>query len=309
MATMVVGGSACGEIGSNLAKLLKAKYFRIEKKDFPDGEFVVKVPFDAKGNDVIIVQSTYAPQDRHIMELIFIADALKDMHAKSITAVVPYLAYMRQDKRFLNGQVVSSHMIMRLLNAAGIGRLVTVQPHKEKPLSLFKGRVDSIMPIRALMKRVSHELSDPYVLAPDIGGLELAKTAAKILGCGYTHLDKERNPLTGIPGIKKKPHERFDGKQVVIVDDMVSTGTTIMLASRIARENKAIGRISEELSRNNSNVILRLFKKGRIVELKRDAKMRFSRLSRLESGAARYVQLLDAIKEKSEGAKPLPHRP
>ncbi len=80
-------------------------------------------------------------------------------------------------------------------------------------------------------------------------------------------------------------------------------------ASRIARENKAIGRISEELSRNNSNVILRLFKKGRIVELKRDAKMRFSRLSRLESGAARYVQLLDAIKEKSEGAKPLPHRP
>ncbi len=234
MATMVVGGSACGEIGSNLAKLLKAKYFRIEKKDFPDGEFVVKVPFDAKGNDVIIVQSTYAPQDRHIMELIFIADALKDMHAKSITAVVPYLAYMRQDKRFLNGQVVSSHMIMRLLNAAGIGRLVTVQPHKEKPLSLFKGRVDSIMPIRALMKRVSHELSDPYVLAPDIGGLELAKTAAKILGCGYTHLDKERNPLTGIPGIKKKPHERFDGKQVVIVDDMVSTGTTIMLASRFA---------------------------------------------------------------------------
>ncbi len=234
MTTVVVGGSASGEIGPNLARALKAEYFRIEKKDFPDGEFVVKVPFDARGKDVVIVQSTYAPQDRHIMELIFIADALKDMHAKSITAVVPYLAYMRQDKRFLNGQVVSAHMIMRLLNASGIGRLVTVQPHKEKPLRLFRGRADSIMPIETLMGRVSRDLSDPYVLAPDIGGLELAKKAARILGCGYTHLDKERDRITGIPRIKNKPHERFDGKQVVIVDDMISTGTTIMLASKFA---------------------------------------------------------------------------
>lgn len=231
---IILGGSACGEIGPNLARLLKARYFSIERRDFPDGEFVVKVPFDAKGKDIAIVQSTYAPHDRHLMELLFIADALSSMGAKSISAVVPYLAYMRQDRRFLDGQVVSSHVIMKLLNAAGISRLVTVQPHKEEPFRMFRGKVIPVYPVDTLIDAIAKGLREPYVLAPDKGGLGLATRAAELLGCGYAHIEKERDPVTGAVSIRNAPEQRFDGKQVLVVDDMISTGGTIALAAEFA---------------------------------------------------------------------------
>ncbi len=231
---IVLGGSAAGSVGKNLAKLIKAKYSAVELKSFSDGEFAVKVPFNAYGEDVVIVQSTYAPQERHLMELLFMADAVWSMKAKSICAVVPYLAYMRQNKSFTDGEAVSANVVMRLFNKMGIGRLVTVQLHKDEPLTHFEGKGISISPIRTLMKEVAGDLKTPFVLAPDKGSLTLAKLAASILKCDYTHIDKERDTKTGTVSIKNTPKERFDGKQVLIVDDMISTGGTIGLAANFA---------------------------------------------------------------------------
>ncbi len=230
----ILGGSAAGSMGRTIAGLLGVEYSAIELKKFPDGEFAAKVPFNAYGEDIIVVQSTYAPQDRHIMELLFIADALKEMKAKSIKAVIPYLAYMRQNKSFTEGESVNANVVMKMLSQSGIDAIITVQPHKAEPLSAFRGKAVAISPVRTLIKAAAKNLKDPYVLAPDKGGLELARSAAAILGCGYTHVDKERDPITGAAHIRNVPSERFEGKQVIIVDDVISTGGTIALSSHFA---------------------------------------------------------------------------
>lgn len=231
---IVIGGSAAGSVGKNLAKALKADYSAVELKKFPDGEFAAKIPVKAQGEHVVIVQSTYAPQERHLMELFFMADALKEMDAERITAVVPYLAYMRQNKSFTEGESASANIVMKLMSQVGIDSLITVQPHKEEPLGAFSGKAISVSPIRALIKAVGEDLDSPFVLAPDKGSLGLAESAAAALKCDYAHVDKERDTITGAVRIKNLPSQRFDGKQVVIVDDVISTGGTIALSSQFA---------------------------------------------------------------------------
>ncbi len=231
---IVLGGSASGEIGKNLAKILKARYSAVELKRFPDGEFAAKVPFNAYGEEVIIVQSTYAPQACNLIELLFMAEALRQMKAKKVVAVVPYLAYMRQNRSFTEGEAASAEVVMKMLNKARIDSLVTVQPHKEEPLSVFEGKSVAVKPVKALVTGIAGELSEPYVLAPDKGSLEMARATATLLGCEFTHLDKERDPVTGALSVKNLPAQRFDNKQVLIVDDVISTGGTIALSSKFA---------------------------------------------------------------------------
>jgi ribose-phosphate pyrophosphokinase len=236
---IVVGGPAANGIDASLAKLLDAKLVQAKLKIFPDSESLVKVSTEVEQEDVILVQSTYEPQDRNLMQLLFLADLIDDLGASSITAVVPYLAYIRQDKRFTEGEAISIKTVLNLMNAVGIGSLITVQPHKKYPLDYFKGKATAIYPIEQMIKSAAPDFTDPFILSPDKGSVEFAEKAAEVIGCDYTFIEKERSRETGEVRITHATDKSFTGKQVIIVDDMISSGGTIVLAANYAYENGA----------------------------------------------------------------------
>ena len=112
---IIVAGTAENGLASGIAKKLDAECVRVEKRLFPDGEFAIRFPKKLDGEEIAIVQSTYAPQGEHMLELLLMADELRSMGAKRITAVIPFLAYMRQDKRFRDGETISIATILHLL--------------------------------------------------------------------------------------------------------------------------------------------------------------------------------------------------
>ena len=229
---LVIGGPASNGREDSIGKSLHARSVKAVSKLFPDGESYVKMPEGIEGEDVVLVQSTYSPQDKHIMELLLMADTARELGAKSITAVVPYMAYLRQDRRFLDGEAISSQAVLRLINSVGVSSLAVVQPHKSTPFDAFNGRVCIVDPVPVQAKAISKILNDPIVLAPDKGGVARAKELAEILGCKYSHIDKVRDSITWEVKIEAPLVGSFKGKDVVIIDDIISTGGTIAQASR-----------------------------------------------------------------------------
>ena len=143
---MVLEGPAANGIGKGIAERLSCGFGKIEHKIFPDGESYIRMPA-IEGENFAVVQSTYAPSEKHLIELLFMIDALKDMGKEKLTAVVPYLAYSRHDRRFSEGEAVSINTILRLLSESGIERLITVEPHREEPFSSFSGKYTIIDPV------------------------------------------------------------------------------------------------------------------------------------------------------------------
>ncbi|RLI13014.1 ribose-phosphate pyrophosphokinase, partial [Candidatus Bathyarchaeota archaeon] len=130
----VIPGPASRKLGLRLAELLGAEAVPITCKHFPDGESYVRLDGSVEGETVAIVQSTYPPQDKHLLELCLMADTAKDLGAERVVAVVPYLAYARQDKRFLSGEAVSIRTVGKLLRAAGVDKLITIDIHSDEAL-------------------------------------------------------------------------------------------------------------------------------------------------------------------------------
>ncbi len=227
----ILGGTASNGIDIGLARELDADLDKIETTRFPDGEIKVRLP-DIKSDKVVIVQSTQYPQEKNLFELLLAADAIKDSKAQ-ITAVIPYLAYARQNKSFYTGEAVSISTIMSLLKSTGIKSLVTVNPHRSGPLMNFGGKIEVIRAEMSLAQSVKDSLARPMVLAPDIVGVELSKNAAQILGCEFTYLDKNRDAYGNV-SIKQEHGGDFAGKDVIIFDDIISSGSTIELAARHA---------------------------------------------------------------------------
>ena len=228
----ILGGSASNGLDASVARLLNAKFGRVSVTNFPDGEMRVRMPDGYDGGDVVIVQSTYPPQDRNLFELILMADYFREVE-RSITAVVPYLGYARQDKSFIAGEAVSINTVLNMMAKAGVKNLITVNPHKIDSLKHFDGGVAVVNAVHSLTGLVKTELKKPLVMAPDIGGLELAKKAASEIGCEYTYIEKKRDN-SGNVSIVKTHGGDFEGKDVVIFDDIISTGGTIDLAARFA---------------------------------------------------------------------------
>lgn len=236
---LIVGGTAANGIDEGVAAALGTKAIKVEKRDFPDGEFKIRINADLKGQDVAIVQSLYNPQEKHLLELLFVIDAVKSMGASRAIVVVPYLAYAKQDRRFLEGEGISIDTVVKLLNALGTDGFVTVRPHKSGPLSGLKGKVAIVEPVKAMAAAIKARCADPLVLAPDKGGTEFAAAVANEMGCEFANLEKERDYNTGKPTIKSVIDGSFKGKDVVIVDDMISGGGTMVVSARFSKDNGA----------------------------------------------------------------------
>lgn len=206
-------------------------------KVFPDGESYVRLEGNVQGESVAIVQTTCPPmQDGKLFQLAFMADAAKRGGAVKVTAVVPYLAYARQDKMFLVGEGISVETVARMLKAAGVEELLTVNVHSEEALGQFPFPAKTVSAIPLLAQYfVQKGYKGAFALSPDKGAMYIAKQAQAVLGGDAGHLDKQRDRYTGQT---KQTAEGLNvkGQTVIIFDDIISTGGTIVGAAKILRE-------------------------------------------------------------------------
>lgn len=231
----VVLGPASVQLGRQIAQNLNTEAVSVAFKTFPDGENYVRLEGPVRDEDVVIVQTTSPPQNTRLIQLGLMADAATRNGANRITAVVPYLAYARQDKAFLQGEPISAETIARMLKASGIEQLITVNVHQENVLSHFPFPAKSISAIPVLAEyflKIGHP--EAFALSPDKGALHIAEEARKVLGGGSGYLEKNRNRYSGQVSMEMTSLD-VKNKTVVIFDDIISSGGTIVAAANIVK--------------------------------------------------------------------------
>jgi ribose-phosphate pyrophosphokinase len=226
MPPVVLAGSASGPFAARLAQDLGAAQTRLEVKRFPDGEAYVRVHERLQGQDAVIVQST-AP-DASFVELLLLQDAAKEAGARSITTVIPYFAYARQDRAFNWGEAVSSRAVSKAV-AAGCDRAVTVDIHKRTILDFFGGKAHGVTAVPQIAAELAAWGVDA-VLAPDKGARDRAVQAAGLIDVPVDHLEKTRLSATEVAMAPKDLDVR--GRRVAIVDDLIASGATMLLAAQ-----------------------------------------------------------------------------
>jgi len=232
----IVPGPASKELGEKIALLTGMEAVPVAYKTFPDGENYIRLEGKMQNEHVVIVQTTSPPQDTKLMQLVFMADAARRNGARKITAIVPYLAYARQDKIFLQGENISIETVGNMLAAAGINELITVNVHQADALAKFPFPARNLSAIPLIAEYfVEKGFKKAFALSPDKGALYIAKQAQQVLGGECGHLEKQRDRYTGRTSQTSKGLN-VKGQTVIIFDDIISTGGTIVGAAKILHE-------------------------------------------------------------------------
>jgi ribose-phosphate pyrophosphokinase len=229
----ILGGTSARTIAEDISKELQQPLIEVTYKRFPDDEFYVRILDDVKGEDVLIVQTTYP--DTKIVELLIMQDAVYEAGAKEITVALPYFGYSRQDKKFEDGEPISARAIAEHISLHS-DRIITVDPHKEHLLKFFNSPAYSCSAVVEIAKYLKEKDVD-FILAPDKGAKKRAQQAANIINCEYDYMEKTR-----IDGktIKIKPKNLdVKNKNVVIIDDIISTGGTMAKSIRELKKQGA----------------------------------------------------------------------
>jgi len=239
---LIVAGSASSKLAERVAKQLKCKLTKPELKLFPDGELYVRIPADVKGEDVAVIQSTCYPPNQNYMELLLLLDAARDLGAKNVIAVMPYFAYARQDKRFKEGEAVSLYTVAKLIESVGTDRVYTVDMHAHRVgdiQEIFKVPARNLTAAPLLAKYLvdNYQLKDPVIIGPDDEAERWAKEAGEALGADWDYMIKER---LGPEEVRIKARNlEVEGRDAMVIDDIVSTGETMVEAIKILKKRGA----------------------------------------------------------------------
>lgn len=232
----IVLGPASKQLGEKIAELTHAKTVPVAFRTFPDGESYIRLEGEVRDEEAVVVQTTSPPQDTSLMQLALIANASKRNGAKKVTAVIPYMAYARQDRVFLQGETISIEAVVQMLKAAGVDNLITINVHQEKMFAKFPFPARSVSAIPLLAEYFKQKgCEKAFALAPDKGAIHIAEEAKKVLGGECGHLEKHRDRYTGQVSMKRRTFE-VKGRTVIIFDDIISSGGTIVSAAKILKE-------------------------------------------------------------------------
>jgi ribose-phosphate pyrophosphokinase len=236
----IIAGPSSLDLANAIAKHLDAELVPVDIRIFPDGESKIKMKRVDK-DYCIVVQSTYPPTDRHLLQALMMIKRCSEDGAANVCAVMPYMAYSRQDRAFLDGEVVSMALVAKLIETVGTKRLITVDVHSPASLSYFTMDTQNISAVGLLADYAAVKIKPnaPIVVSPDMGGAKRAVKFARMLGTDMVALKKIRDKDTAEVIIEEKElNSSVVGRDLILLDDMISTGESIVEACRFLRRYK-----------------------------------------------------------------------
>ena len=236
---MVFTGNANPALASDIAKHLGTELGSASVGRFSDGEVTVEINQNVRARDVFVVQSTCAPTNENLMELLIMVDALKRASAERISAVIPYFGYARQDRRPRSTRVpISAKVVADLLQTVGVARVLTMDLHADQIQGFFDIPVDNIYASPVLLGDLRlKNYDDLLVVSPDVGGVVRARAIAKQMDCDLAIIDKRR-PKANVSEVMHVIGD-IDGRNCVIMDDMIDTAGTLVKAAEVLKDKGA----------------------------------------------------------------------
>lgn len=236
---VVFTGNANRGMAEEIAKHLGTSLGAADVGRFSDGEVTVEIKQNVRTRDVFVVQPTCAPTNDNLMELLVMVDALKRASAQSICAVIPYFGYARQDRRVRSTRVpITAKVVANMLQAAGVNRVLTMDLHADQIQGFFDIPVDNIYASPVLLGDLKQkQYDDLIVVSPDVGGVVRARALAKQLGCDLAIIDKRR-PKANVSEVMHVIGD-IDGRNCVIMDDMIDTAGTLVKAAEVLKQRGA----------------------------------------------------------------------
>ena len=234
----VFSGTANQELSRQIAKYLGIPLSEASIKRFSDGEISVQIGESVRGKDVFIIQSTCAPTDTNLMELLILTDAIKRSSASTVTAVIPYFGYARQDRKAAPRVSITAKLVANMIEIAGIDRVVTMDLHAGQIQGFFDIPVDNLYGTITFINYLKNKhLSNPIVASPDIGGVARARSLAKQLNLDLAIIDKRREKANESEVMNVIGD--VNGKDVILIDDIVDTAGTLIKAAAAFKERGA----------------------------------------------------------------------
>jgi ribose-phosphate pyrophosphokinase len=237
--TVLFTGNANPVLAQEIATHLGVQLGQADVGRFSDGEVTVEIHQNVRARDVFVVQSTCAPASENLLELAFMVDAIKRASARRITAVIPYFGYARQDRRPRSMRVpISAKVVANMLETVGVERLLTMDLHADQIQGFFDIPVDNIYASPVLLSDLkAKNYKDLVVISPDVGGVVRARALAKQLGCDLAIIDKRR----AAANVSEVMHVigEIEGRNCVIMDDMIDTAGTLVKAAEVLKERGA----------------------------------------------------------------------
>lgn len=238
---MIFSGNANPELARLIAAHLHISLGKCTVQTFSDGEVSVEIEETVRGREIFIVQSTCQPTNDNMMELLVMIDALRRSSAQRITAVVPYLGYSRQDRRPRSARVpITAKVVANMLESVGLDRILTVDLHADQIQGFFNIPVDNVYASPILLGDVWRQRHDNLlVVSPDVGGVVRARALAKRLGDADLAIIDKRRPKANVAKVMNIIGD-VEGKNCVLVDDLVDTAGTLCNAAKALKEHGAI---------------------------------------------------------------------
>ena len=234
----IFAGTSSVEFANEVCQTLDVPLAKAEIKRFSDGEISIQISESVRGRDVFIIQSTGAPSNDNLMELLIMTDALRRSSASSITAVVPYFGYARQDRKAAPRVPISARLVANMYETAGIDRVVTIDLHAGQIQGFFDIPVDNLYGSIIFKEYIkSKNLPTPVIASPDIGGVARARYFAEKMGLEMVIVDKRREKAN-VAEVMNIIGD-VTGKDVIMIDDMVDTAGTMVKAASALKKNGA----------------------------------------------------------------------